>query len=502
MKRWSLWMVCVAAALSGCADEPLEGAPADLDKDAKEIVGGVATVIEDLPWQVSLREFGSHFCGGTIIHPEWIVTAAHCVEGGVNGVTVVAGETYRARSTGQTRTLAGGVIYPGYADPSLGKDIALLRLSSPLDLSGPRARAIPLVSPALANAGITNPGVIATVSGWGALRTNGSSPSQLQKVDIPIVSMADARRAYGTLTEDQLSAGVLGVGGKDSCQGDSGGPLVVPGPDGEPALAGVVSWGNGCGSARYPGMYARVSSFYDWIIAQTGPLSPQNPGDNTPDPTPDPDPAGDTFTGALNKGQSASFGPFDVTGATSFAAALNGSGDPDLYVRFGAAPTLQTFTCRSWESGAVESCLLDVPSGQTQAYVLVYGYAASNFTLSVGIEGGAPTPDPEPEPEPSAEINTRLTGQVQRNQRFNATPIAVAPGSTFRVVMSGTGDADLYARVGAAPTLQAFDCRPYGPDSNETCTLTAPAQGGQVYLMVNGYSASNFTLDLTYTPAP
>ncbi|MEO1269389.1 MAG: serine protease, partial [Myxococcota bacterium] len=331
-------VVCCCATLMACGDVA-EGdgepeAKAEVGAQSQPIVGGTGTSIEELPWQVSLRQFGSHFCGGAILNTEWIVTAAHCVEDGVRGVTVVAGETFRTGNGGQERGIAGGAIYPGYVRPEDGKDIAVLQLSSPLDFSDPGVSPIALVTPELSAGGFTDPGVVATASGWGTLSPGGSSPNRLQRVDVPIVSLAQAEASYGNLTSDQLAAGVLGVGGRDSCQGDSGGPLNVPGPGGQRLLAGIVSWGISCGDPRYPGMYARVSTYSDWIISQVGTvleIGDPNEGPGGEDPPPEETPT----SGSLAQNESRLFGPFEVAAGGQLTATLTGTGDPDLYVRFG-----------------------------------------------------------------------------------------------------------------------------------------------------------------------
>lgn len=236
-----------------------------------KIVGGADTTIEAHPWQVSLRTTSSsHFCGGSIIAADWVLTAAHCMEGATaSSLRVVAGVTRRSNtSSGQVREVSQIIVYPGFTTPTSGRDAALLHLSQPFDLSPAAVGTIPIATPADASAGLTDAGVNAVVTGWGTLRSSDFSlPETLQAVTVPIVSNASAAQAYGSgqVTSDQLAAGVLGTGGKDSCQGDSGGPLTVPGSGGGRILAGIVSWGNGCGQASYPGMYGRVSSFSTWI---------------------------------------------------------------------------------------------------------------------------------------------------------------------------------------------------------------------------------------------
>jgi secreted trypsin-like serine protease len=239
------------------------------------IVGGHEIPIESAPWQISLQEPQGHTCGGSIIAPEWIVTAQHCVEWiDAAQLEVVAGiDHIRDESAAQVRRVSELIRFPGYSDPARGKDIALLRLTQPLELDGERVAAVAIADDRAVAAGLTNPGVMATVTGWGALFFGGPLPDSLQAVQVPLVSNREAQASYSNerITDDQIGAGYLGVGGKDSCQGDSGGPLVVRDTsDGRVVLAGVVSWGYGCADANAPGMYARVSSFAAWIAAETG----------------------------------------------------------------------------------------------------------------------------------------------------------------------------------------------------------------------------------------
>ncbi len=234
------------------------------------IVGGEDAEIEDYPWQVAFLQGTTQFCAGSIIDEEWILTAAHCLAGSWTLQTVRAGVTNKTHTTGQDRSPAEVIIHPQYQNPTThSNDIALVRLSSPLDLSGPYARKIPIVTENDALAGLTDPGVISAVTGWGALSQGGSATNILQVVMVPIVSNEDAMNPGlynpGQITPDMLCAGDLEDGGIDACQGDSGGPLAVPDGAGWWKLGGITSWGVGCAQPGYPGVYARVSYFEDWI---------------------------------------------------------------------------------------------------------------------------------------------------------------------------------------------------------------------------------------------
>ncbi len=238
---------------------------------SSRIVGGEPVDILDYPWQVSLQlqpQFGGgHFCGGTIINNEWILTASHClvwedVDLMPHHIRIRAGFTFLNSAEGSYYNVAEFILHPDYVDGQYRNDIALLRLSNPLNTDPAGVQVVKVVTQADASAGLTDPGVMAKVSGWGSLSSGGSSPNQLQAAEVPIVSLSQTSYPPSMISADMLLAGVAGV---DACQGDSGGPLVVPDGFGGYKVAGVVSWGNGCGLPGYPGVYARVSHFEDWI---------------------------------------------------------------------------------------------------------------------------------------------------------------------------------------------------------------------------------------------
>ena len=207
----------------------------------------------------------------------------------------------------------------------------------------------------------------------------------------------------------------------------------------------------------------------------------------------------------MASGESKHYGPFSVVAGTNFSAATSGSGDADLYVKFGSAPTTSSYDCRPYRNGSNETCSQSVPSGQTEAYVMVRGYTSSSYTLNVdytkpgdGSGGGTGTGTSTGSTGPT-EVTETLSGDVASNAEDNFGPYAVVPGTTVTAAMSGSGDPDLYVRFGAAPTTSSYDCRPYKSGAAESCTLTVPSNKSSVYVMVRGYSSSSYSVQLTYT---
>lgn len=372
-----LTLASALSMLAGCGSEMTEEKHTQepVASSAQEIVGGTNTTISANPWQVSLQSSsGFHFCGGSILNENWILTAQHCVNDGgtISKPARVEAGTTTISGSGQVRSVAEVIVYPGYVDASQGKDVALLRLSTPLDLSGSNAKAIGIVTAADASAGVTNPGVVARVTGWGTLSSGGSSPDTLQTVDVNVVSNSSAQTSYPneTITADQLAAAAPG---KDSCQGDSGGPLTVL-KGTTRVLAGVVSWGYGCADSRYPGMYARVSSFETWITSKINGTTP---------------PTTTLLSKSSLSGASSSWQHFPITvpaGTTSLTVKqFNGTGDADLYVRAGSQPTTTAYNCRPYLSGNNETCSFTNPVAGTW-YVSVRGYTSySGVSLTATV---------------------------------------------------------------------------------------------------------------------
>lgn len=257
-----------------------------------EIVGGQPADPGEWPWQAFLRA-GPYMCGASLIHEQWVVTAAHCVVSKQNvvfapiDITVTLGEHDRSKNEGTEQKI--GVIrvipHPEYQAPWNDHDIALLQLATPAQLGSAVGLVQPLVSPT--DDAFVAPGAPSFVTGWGTTSEGGATAMQLQEVMVPIAGNVPCQAAYGQITMGMLCAG-YDEGGKDSCQGDSGGPLVVQTSDGRWKLAGIVSFGYGCAKPGFYGVYTRVSIYTSWLEEQINGAPPAVT--NTPTPTPAPTP--------------------------------------------------------------------------------------------------------------------------------------------------------------------------------------------------------------------
>ena len=264
-------LVAAVAAAALAFAVPLGSAEGSVDP---RIVGGENASITEAPWQVallldsegSLRE--RTFCGGSIIDPQWVLTAAHCVDwrDASDGLVVLSGTGDLERGTGGTETEVSKIIInPDYDSDTHSVDIALLKLRNPLPVT---SRQRPIALPGFADWPAN--GTPALITGWGNTSSTGRDmPIQLQKATVEVIGSPSATKcgeydAGKYIPETMLCAGIPVVGGIDACQGDSGGPLAIR-VDGTYYLAGVTSWGRGCAQPGFPGLYARVTTYVDWI---------------------------------------------------------------------------------------------------------------------------------------------------------------------------------------------------------------------------------------------
>lgn len=278
--EWSrLAMFAVAAVGSALSSVSVTAASLpSCDGVTSRIVGGSEAPAALSGWQVLVMSKG--MCGGSLIRPDWVLTAAHCVKSGDAPVLAPADVEVQHgglnRRSLQRYAVREIHIPRGYQRSMQGNDIALLRLEQPI---APADRSIPLL-PQISTRTAAD-ATCAYVTGWGSMsarrpdqRGAGNTAEDSQVAAVPVVSrpvcsaalkatMQSLAGAHVDIPADQLCAGYAG-GGKDSCQGDSGGPLLIQ-RGGQWFQVGVVSWGLGCAQANAYGLYTDVSKHADWI---------------------------------------------------------------------------------------------------------------------------------------------------------------------------------------------------------------------------------------------
>lgn len=257
--------VLTFAAAPSAAAQPTPG-------DQPHIIGGHPAADGEYPFMASLQlkaapgtGLDKHFCGGTLIDPFTVLTAAHCVAGSkAKDIRAVVGTSVLTSGQGETRNVRAVDSHPKFSFPNY--DAAVLALDEPVqNVDAP-------LLPTPGTDALERPGTTATVIGWGntieqSTGNPGSGnehyPDRLQEVAVPLVSRAECRAAYQDVPIDDTLV-CAGVTHKDACQGDSGGPLLVPGTldDGRKAWfqVGIVSGGTGCAGTGNPGYYARVGN--------------------------------------------------------------------------------------------------------------------------------------------------------------------------------------------------------------------------------------------------
>uniref|UniRef100_A0A672PY22 Peptidase S1 domain-containing protein n=1 Tax=Sinocyclocheilus grahami TaxID=75366 RepID=A0A672PY22_SINGR len=238
------------------------------------IVGGVNTPDGSWPWQVSMHSplYGGHFCGGSLINNEWVLTAAHCLPDASSLHVYLGRRTQQGVNTNEiSRNVRTIIVHSSYNSNTNNNDIALLRLSSTVTFNN-YIRPVCLA----AQNSVFPSGTSSWITGWGDVQSGGTntlslpSPGILQETMVPVVNNVQCNTLLGSgsVTSNMMCAG-LTQGGKDTCQGDSGGPMVSQ-QCSVWVQSGITSWGYGCAHPNSPGVYTSVSRYQNWITNNIG----------------------------------------------------------------------------------------------------------------------------------------------------------------------------------------------------------------------------------------
>jgi len=243
------------------------------------IVGGTEAAPHQWPWMAAIYVNGYLFCGGTFISPHYVLTAAHCVEGGFY-FDILAG-AHNVKSGYEEHRIEiysdVGIVHPGWDAATVQNDLALIELPEPLPLDAYIALAC-LPQPGE----VTGAGALATLTGWGKIYDGSSaiSPTLHMVADLPTITDGECNAVWEGVVPGPGPArgGVLCVdtkGGHGSCNGDSGGPLMTRAAPGGArnqvwTQVGVVSFGGGECEGGLPAGFTRTEHYLSWIAQETG----------------------------------------------------------------------------------------------------------------------------------------------------------------------------------------------------------------------------------------
>lgn len=441
------------------------------------IVGGRDVLPGERTYQVSLKNAdGNHFCGGSLISREWVLTAAHCTSPGnvAKGINVMVGSLDLLDPGAIHIPVVDVIRHPNFDPSTLDNDVAILRLATPAPES------LPLLKLAdetlMESQGI--PGTLATVSGWGSINDEATFVQELQSVDVPIVALDECRSSYEeiglTLGDSMICAGYP-EGGRDSCSGDSGGPLTIS-VDGEDHSVGIVSWGlEECALPGTPGVYTRTASVVTWVnsaMQTPAPVIIPFAIDEQPAVTA---PADAELFYAFNLDKAASNLRIKLTGDTGSA----------MVAVFNSVYLLQeTMSCVTDNASGEAECAYNLAGPGTYLIGIYTNTAVENLQLSVSSE-------------PLKLGNHTIIDNIllMPGQRIPLNFTLDGPVKNLKVSVHGMfGDTDLILE---SVETGAY-CASFEFDTNEECTLDT-AEPGEYQILLIGYSLTEgATLTLDY----